>query len=198
MRSLLTNQPDLSVVGEASDGLEAIKLVETLKPDIVLMDVVMTNLNGIDAGQQIHQRGLKTRVIFLSMHANPAYVVRALQNGALGYVLKDADFHEILQAIHNAMEGKRYLSEAITNDVLELLLNLDAGKSEPPSTLTGREKEVLQLVAEGNTNNVIGEKLGISARTVEAHRASIMAKLHLTSQAALVRYAIQHGLIPLE
>jgi DNA-binding NarL/FixJ family response regulator len=193
MRSLLESQPGFEVIGEASDGEEALKLMETLSPDIAFMDVMMPNLNGIEVAKIARQRGLKTKLIFLSMHANSTYAVRALQSGALAYLLKDSDFSEILQAVQNVMEGRRYLSAAIADEVFETLLNSDVDKNDLPDALSTREREVLQLIAEGNT--VIAEKLSLSVRTVEAHRAHIMTKMRFHSQASLVRYALQQGLI---
>ena len=195
MRSLLESQPGFEVIGEACDGEQAIKLLESLSPDIAFMDVMMPNLNGIEVAKIARQRGLKTKLIFLSMHANPTYAVRALQSGALAYVLKDSDFSEILQAIQNVMKDRRYLSAAIADEVFEILLNADMGKNDLPDSLSTREREVLQLIAEGNANAVIAEKLTLSVRTVEAHRAHIMTKMRFNSQASLVRYAIQQGLI---
>jgi DNA-binding NarL/FixJ family response regulator len=156
---------------------------------------MMPSLNGIEAAKIARDRKSKTKLIFLSMHANATYVVRALQSGALAYVLKDSDFSEIMQAIHNALEGRRYLSSAIADEVFELLLNSDVEKAGSPNTLSPREREILQLIAEGNTNAVIAKKLSLSIRTVESHRAHVMAKLRFGSQSDLVRYAIQQGLV---
>ena len=195
MRSLLESHPGFEVIGEASDGEGALKLMEDLSPDIAFMDVMMPNLNGIEAAKIARQRGLKTKLIFLSMHANSTYAVRALQSGALAYVLKDSDFTEILQAIQNVMEGRRYLSAAIADEVFETLLHVNMNNNDTLDVLSTREREILQLIAEGNTNIVIAEKLTLSVRTVEAHRAHIMAKMRFNSQSDLVRYAIQQGLI---
>lgn len=195
LRSLLESHPGFEVVGEASDGNAAIQLIEELSPDIAFMDVMMPSLNGIEAAKIAQQRGLKTKLIFLSMHTNSTYVVRSLQSGAMGYLLKDSDFSEILQAIQNVMEGKRYLSSSIANEVLEVLINADSDKSESLDVLSIREREVLQNIAEGNSNAAIAQKLAISVRTVESHRAHIMTKMRFHSQADLVRYAIQLGLI---
>ncbi|MDO9303049.1 MAG: response regulator transcription factor [Anaerolineales bacterium] len=195
MRSLLESHPGFEVIGEASDGEEALKLMESLSPDIAFMDVMMPNLNGIEAAKIARQRGLKTKLIFLSMHANSTYAVRALQSGALAYLLKDSDFTEILQAIQNVMEGRRYLSAAIADEVFETLLHVNVDKNDTLEVLSMREREILQLIAEGNTNVVIAEKLTLSVRTVEAHRAHIMTKMRFNSQSDLVRYAIQQGLI---
>ena len=195
MRSLLESHPGFEVIGEARDGQEAIKLMEDLSPDIAFMDVMMPNMNGIEAAKLAQHRSLKTKLIFLSMHANATYAVRALQSGALAYVLKDSDFTEILQAIENVMEGRRYLGAAIADEVLDMLLNADVSKNDSLDILSPREREVLQLISEGNTNAAIAEKLTLSVRTVEAHRAHIMSKLRFNSQAELVRYAVQQGLI---
>jgi DNA-binding NarL/FixJ family response regulator len=197
MRSLLEAHAGFEVIGEANDGQEALDLMEELSPDIAFIDVMMPNLNGIEAAKIAQHRGLKTKLIFLSMHANSTYVVRALQSGAMGYVLKDSDFSEILQAVQNAMDGKRYLSKNIASEVLEILLNAEGDKKDPQNVLSVREREVLQHIAEGNTNAVVAEKLSLSVRTVEAHRAHIMAKMRFNSQADLVRYAIQQGLVAL-
>lgn len=195
MRALLDAQPDIEVIGEASDGLEALKLIDSLSPDIAILDVMMPNLNGIEVAKITRDRKSRTKLIFLSMHANATYMVRALQSGALAYVLKDSDFTEILQAIHNVLENKRYLSAAVADEVFEMLLNANVEKADSLDLLSPREREILQLIAEGNTNAVIAEKLSLSVRTIESHRAHIMAKLHFHSQADLVRYAIQQGLI---
>jgi DNA-binding NarL/FixJ family response regulator len=195
LNAMLQSQGDIQVIGEASDGMEALDLVTTLKPDVLLLDIMMPNLNGIEVVNRLKQQGSRTNCVILSMHANASYAVRALHNGALGYVIKDADFSEILEAIHNAHEGKRYLSKAIYDEVIEMLLEKEGTETGGFDSLSSREKEVLQLIAEGNTNNAIALKLGISVRTVEAHRARIMSKLHLNSQAELVRFAIQQGLI---
>ncbi len=195
LRTMLESRPDLKVIGEAADGLEVLEKAAELQPHVILMDIMMPNLNGIEAARQIRQRGLKTGIVFLSMHANASYAVRALHSGALGYVIKDADFSEILQAIYNAAEGKRYLSTEIADEVLELLLSNNGDKAGSLDILSPREREILQLIAEGNTNAAIAKKLTLSVRTVEAHRARIMAKLRLNSQAELVRFAIQQGLI---
>jgi DNA-binding NarL/FixJ family response regulator len=195
VRSLLEAQPGLKVIGEASDGLEALKLIETLSPDIAILDVMMPNMNGIETAKLVSQRALKTKIIFLTMHANATYAVRALQSGALAYLLKDADFDEILQAIETVMEGRRYLSAAITDEVFEMLLSAGTGIDHSLDALSPREREILQLIAEGNTNAAIAEKLTISVRTVESHRLNLMKKLRINSHADLVKFAIQQGLI---
>ena len=195
MRSLLEATPNYTVIGEAGNGPQALQMIEELSPDIAIMDVMMPELNGIEVSKIVQQKGLKTKLIFLSMHANITYVVRALQSGAKGYVLKDADFSEIQQAIQNAIEGKRYLSTAIASEVLDVFINADGDKKDGLEILSNREREILQHIAEGKSNAAIAEKLALSVRTVESHRAHIMAKMHFNSQADLVRCAIQQGLI---
>jgi two-component system, NarL family, response regulator NreC len=195
VRSLLEANPEFEVVGEASNGQEALRLIEKFQPDLAILDVIMPNLNGIETAKQVQQRSWKTRLIFLSMHASPTYAVRALHSGALGYVLKESDFSEMLQAIEHALQSKRYLSPLIADDVLEMLLRSDSEKNDSLDVLSSREREILQLIAEGNTNTAIAEKLIISVRTVEAHRAHIMSKLRLTSHADLVKFSIRQGLI---
>lgn len=195
MRALLEAQPGFEVVGEASTGQQALQLIQTLSPDVSILDVMMPDLNGIETAKMIHQRGIQTRIVFLSMHANAAYAVRALQSGALAYVLKDSDFSEIVGATHNALEDKRYRSTAIADEVFEMLLSVDGEKADTLEILSPREREILQLVAEGNTNSAIAEKLSLSIRTVESHRARVMSKLRFGSHSDLVRYAVQKGLI---
>ena len=195
MMAMLQSQEDIEVVGEAADGNEALKLAAELEPDVILLDVMMPNLNGIEVAHQMRQHGLRTHIVFLSMHANASYAVRALHNGALGYVIKDADFSEIILAVRNAYEGKRYLSAAIADEVIEMLLSGESENAGSLESLSPREREVLQLIAEGNTNTGIAGKLTLSVRTVEAHRARIMAKLRISSQAELVRFAVQQGLV---
>jgi len=198
IRSLLEARPGFSIIAEASDGNEALEIIEKEKPDIVLMDIMMPNLNGLDATKQASHSKYPTKIIILSMHANSTYAVRALKNGAAGYVLKDADQDEFVQAIQTVMEGYRYLSPAISSQVLDQLLNPEEDSGDPFNRLTVRERQVLQLIAEGHTNQIIAEKLFLSPRTVEVHRANLMHKVNIKSQAELVRLAIQKGLVSLD
>jgi len=196
IRNLLEQEDNLKVVGEAGDGLMAINLIEKTDPDLVLMDVMMPHLNGIDAASNIRKRSPKTKIIFLTMQDNAEYALRALKAGAMGYVLKHGDFSEILTAINMAIDGKRYVSSPISDEVLEMLLTAEEEvEKKINNQLTPREVEVLQLIAEGHTNRAIAKILTLSVRTVEVHRAKIMVKIKAHSQADLVRYAIQNGMV---
>jgi two-component system, NarL family, response regulator NreC len=198
-RALLEAQPDLSVVGEASDGREAIDLVERLKPHVLIVDLRMPGLNGLEVTRHVSQRVPRTRIIVLSMHANEAYVLEALRYGADAYVLKDSSAAELVRAVREVIAERYYLSPPLSQRAIEAYLQkAESATSDPYDTLTGREREVFQLAAEGNNNAEIAARLSISPRTAEAHRASIMRKLGLHTQADLIRYALRRGIIPLE
>lgn len=197
LSSLLAEHPGFEVVGEACDGHEALGLIETLAPDIAFMDVMMPNMNGLEAAKIVHDRDLLTKVIIVSMHSNPTYAIRALQNGAQAYLLKDAPFSEVVQAVEDVINGKRYLCSNLVEEVFEILLKAEESKVETLDALSPREREVLQFVAEGNTNLAIAARLSLSVRTVESHRLSLMKKLRLGSHTDLVRFAVNQGLIRL-
>ena len=198
-RALLEAQPDLSVVGEASDGREAIDLVDRLKPHVLIVDLRMPGLNGLEVTRRVSQRVPRTRIIVLSMHANEAYVLEALRYGADAYVLKDSSAAELVRAVREVIAERYYLSPPLSQRAIEAYLQkAESATSDPYETLTGREREVFQLAAEGNNNAEIAARLSISPRTAEAHRASIMRKLGLHTQADLIRYALRRGIIPLE
>lgn len=199
LRSLLESEEGLRVVGEAADGIEALSLVEKLHPDVLVMDLMMPNLNGLEATMQLSKRGLKTRIVILSMHSDDAYVIRALRNGAIGYVLKDSSAEDLVRAVREAVLGNRYLSSALSRRMLETFINnSDSDELDPYHILTDREREILQMVAEGASNAAIGDKLSISPRTVETHRANMMRKLDLHTQAEVIRYAIKHGILSID
>lgn len=199
LRKLLETEQGLQVVGEASDGLEAAQMVENLRPDILVVDVMMPGMNGLEVTRQVRKRSPKTRVIVLSMHADNGYVLEALRSGAKGYVLKESVVEELVQAIHQAIAGRRYLSHSLSERAIEGYVRQSESSSlEPLDLLTLREKEVLHLVAEGLSNSHIAQQLSISRRTVEMHRANLMRKLGLRSQAQLLRYALNQGTLPLE
>ncbi len=196
LRALLEAEGDLRIVGEAEDGLEAVELTKRLKPDVMVLDLVMPGLNGLEVARQCVQLTPKPRVVVLSMHADEAYVVQALTAGALGYVLKRSTGAELVHAIREALAGRRYLSAPLSDGLIEAYLRKVKGEEHDPyNTLTTREREVLQLAAEGHTNPEIAGRLVVSPRTVEMHRANMMQKLGLHSQADLVRYALRRGIL---
>lgn len=199
LRALLENEKDFYVVGEAEDGLEALQLAERETPDVMVVDLMMPGLNGLEVTRQIHQTNPDTSIIILSMHAKEAYVLEALKNGASGYVLKDARVNDLVQAVREVTSGRRYLSPPLTERAIEAYMRkLQTDELDIYETLTSREREMLQLAAEGKTNREIAELLSISPRTVEVHRASMMRKLNLKSQVDLVRYALKRGILPME
>jgi DNA-binding NarL/FixJ family response regulator len=197
LRALLESQPGFSVIGEATDGLEVSSLVERLKPDVLVVDLMMPGLSGFDVARRVVKRVPKTRVIILSMYSSEPHVVEALQSGAMAYVVKDASPEELANAIREVFAGRRYLSAPYSNELIDTYLKRPGGV-DPYDTLTPREREVLHLVAEGLTSGEIAGKLFISPRTAESHRANLMRKLGLRSRTDLVRFAFQRGIVPLE
>ncbi len=199
LRGLLEAEPDCSVVGEASDGLEAVDLVERLRPDVLVLDLMMPSLSGVEVLRVTRQRSPDTRVVVLSFHGSTAFVADALRNGAIGYVLKGCAEENLLRAIREAAARRRFLSPSVTNVALDAYVQqTKSGAQEPHETLTAREHEVLQMVAEGKTNAEIGKRLHISTRTVENHRTNLMHKLGLHNQSDLIRHALRHGLVSLD
>ena len=199
MQTLLEAEPDFSVVSATGDGLETVRLVERLQPDVLILDLMMPGLSGLEALRIIRQRSPRTRVVVLSMYGNNAFVATALMNGASGYVLKGCEEENLVRAVREAVVGRRYLSPPITERAIDAYIEqVRVGQLDPHETLTAREREVLQLAAEGNTGAEIAARLHISQRTVENHRANVMRKLGLKNQSELVRYAVRRGLIPLE
>jgi DNA-binding NarL/FixJ family response regulator len=199
LRSLLEKQPDIEVVAEAEDGRQAFELVRKLLPDIVVMDVSMPNLNGIEATRQIHREFPAVKVIALSMHSNRRFVGDMLKAGAAGYILKEGLFDELVQAIHAIENGDIYLSPRVTGVVVDDYVNrLSRTGDSLLATLTSREREVLQLVAEGKSTKQIASDLHVSIKTIEANRRQIMDKLDIHSIAELTKYAIREGLTTLE
>ncbi|MGB9611021.1 MAG: response regulator [Bryobacteraceae bacterium] len=191
-RRILEAQADFEIVGEASDGREAIALAEQLRPDIVVMDVAMPGLNGIEATRRIVESSPRTRVLALSMHRDSVYVREILRAGARGYLLKDAFDADLVAAVRAVARGEGYIAPAVADSVLS---DYRQHVSDPLDLLTAREREVLQLIAEGKTNKEIAALLNLSVYTVDAHRGRIMEKLNLHSAGELVRFAIRKGLI---
>ena len=200
LRALLQAEPGFQVVAEGATGLEAIQLVERFRPDILVIDLMMPEINGLEATWQIKQRNPETRIIVLSMHADEAYVLEALQNGASGYVLKDSSADDLVQAVHKALLGWRYLSPPFSEEGIEAYIqkSREALLDDPFETLTKREREVFLLITAGLSNATIAERLSISQRTVESHRANLMRKLKLKTRMDLIRFAIRRGMFLLE
>lgn len=211
LRALLNAMPGVVVVGESGDGAEVVELVLQLDPDVVLLDISLPNQTGLEIVAALTEKRARARVLILSMHDEEEYVLKALRSGASGYMLKSADLEELKLAIRSVRDGHRYLSTPLSNRAIDAYIvgtqeaaKVETPRAEPPPAeapreeqdgLTGRQREVLQLMAEGYGNSQIGHRLGISPRTAELHRAHVMRKLKLHSQTDVVLYAIQRGLI---
>ena len=197
LRSLLDGEAGIEVIGEAEDGREAVEKVGQLLPDVVLMDITMPSLNGLEATRQIKKRFPEVKVVILTMHANEEYIFQILRAGASGYLVKQAAPTELLSAIQAAYQGESFLSPSISRKVIEEYIQQAEATAEKDSydQLTDREREVLQLIAEGHPNREIADLLHISVKTVETHRANLMDKLDVHSTAELTQYAIRKGVI---
>jgi len=200
IKALLSDEKDLEIVGEADNGREALALVEKLHPDVVLMDISMPGLNGVEATHQICQRYDDVKVVILSMYASEEYVFQVLRAGASGYVLKQSDSSEVLTAIRAALAGGSFLSPPISRAVIDDYIHRAEvrGQGDDLDPLTSREREVLQLLAEGFSNKEIAQQLNISVKTVESHRSNMMSKLGVSNKTELVKYAIRKGWARLE
>src|SRR5918996_4837125 len=197
LRKVLEDRPEWEVVAEAGDGREAVRLAEIHKPDVAILDVAMPLLNGIETTRQISRKSPTTRVLVLSMHADDAYVVQILQAGATGYLLKDSADVDLIQAVTAAARGKSFFSPAIARVMLDDYVRqlAEKGVTDRYESLSAREREIFQLIAEGKANKDIAALLSISTSTVETHRARIMEKLDLHSAAEIVLYAVRRGVI---
>lgn len=197
VRALLEQEADLDVIGEAGNGLDAIEMVNKLKPDLVVLDLMMPGIHGLEVARRIIQEHAGIHVIVLSMHNDEGYVLAALRHGVSGYVLKETTEEQIVEAIRKVSQGERYLSPPISERAIEAYIQRarEGQVSDPYETLTNREREVMQLSAQGLSNPEIATQLFISPRTVETHRANLMHKLGLASQTDLIRFALKRGLI---
>ncbi|MDX6713158.1 MAG: hypothetical protein QOH96_4174 [Blastocatellia bacterium] len=199
LRVLLTTESDFKVIGEADDGREALELVKRLSPDVLVLDLMMPGLNGLEVARQLNKQASKVGVVVLSMHDDEGFVLEALANGVSAYVLKDSNSSDLVQAVREVAAGRRYLSPPLSDRAIETYQQMaKIGTTDSHETLTTREREVLQLSAEGHTNSEIATRLGISTRTAETHRSHLMHKLALHTQSDLIRYALRRGVIPLE
>ncbi|MBP6971635.1 MAG: response regulator transcription factor [Syntrophorhabdus sp.] len=199
LRSLLEKQDDMEVIAEADNGLTTVNLVQKLHPDVVIMDIGMPEMNGIDATTKITTEFKGVQVIALSMHSDRRFVMQMLKAGATGYLLKDSAFEELVTAIHTVMRRQHYLSQKITDVIVEeYLQNLPKNETNVFTVLTPREREVLQLIAEGKSTKQIASVLNVSVKTIETHRQQIMDKLNTHSVAELTKYAIREGITSLE
>jgi len=198
LRSLLENNSAFKVIGQASDGLSAVRLAAEIAPDLVIMDISLPGLNGIDATRRILEANPRTKVIALSMHKDGRYIAEALKSGASGYLLKESAFDELTAAIRTVMKGRAYLSASITDLVIkDYIRHLERTASGVFAILTPREREVLQSLSEGLSTKEIAARLGVSVKTVETYRAQIMEKLDIHSVAELTKYAIREGITSL-
>jgi DNA-binding NarL/FixJ family response regulator len=193
VRSILLRHDDIEIVGETSDGAEALRLIQEQQPDVVLMDIMMPAMNGLEATARVSAEFPKVRVLILSMHANEEYVLGALRAGAAGYLVKDTSVTELVNAIVSVARGETYLSPSVLQAVTDYVRRTGRQPSEEP--LTARQREVLKFIAEGKSTKQIAQTLGISVKTVETHRTSLMKELDLHDVASVVRFAIRAGVI---
>jgi DNA-binding NarL/FixJ family response regulator len=198
LRALLLHSPDFAVVGEAADGHEALRLIEELDPDIALMDISMPHLNGLEATARVTKKYPRTRVMILSMHADEEYVRRALASGAAAYLLKNASEGELELGVRAVVRGDSWLSPGISRPVLAAYASREDGSRGPFERLTPRQREVLQLIAEGHSTKEIASHLVLSVKTVETHRVQLMKRLMVRDVTGLVRYAIRVGIVQAE
>lgn len=196
LRCLIEREADLQVVGEAADGLEVLPLAERLQPDVLITPVAMPGLYGLEVARRVRELAPRTGIVILTRYLNEWYVTEALRSGALAYVVRQSDAADLMRAIRMVSRGRRYLGPPLSEDLVEVWLARAARVRDPYEMLTGREREILQLVAEGYSSTGIARRLAISARTAEAHRANAMRKLRLRNQAALIRYALSRGVLP--
>lgn len=197
VRLMLEREADLTVVGEASDGREAVSLAKSLKPEVVVMDIGMHNLNGIEAARQMTQENAELAIVMVSMHSDETYVLRALKAGARGYLLKDSAEADLIKAVHAVAGGKSFFSPAVSRLLLDDYVRKlkRTGTEDAYDLLTPREREILQLIAEGKSNKDVANLLDLSVYTVESHRSNLMEKLNIKGLPELILYAVRRGII---
>ena len=195
LRSLLERRPDVQVVGETGDGREALDLIDRLRPDVAVLDITMPGLSGLEVAARAKKASPATRIVMLSMHAGEAYVSQALRAGVAGYLLKESAAAELATALTAVTRGETYLSPAISKHVVDGFLHGSRGEADPLAGLSPRQREILQLIAEGKSNKEIAATLGLSVKTVEAHRAQLMERLGIHDVPGLVKIAIRAGLL---
>jgi two-component system, NarL family, response regulator NreC len=199
LRHLLEAESDVTVVGEANNGLQAVQLTEKFRPNVLILDIMMPDLNGLEVLRQVKERVPGTYCIVLSMQSADVYVVEALKAGAIGYVLKETGPSELVNAVQQVIRGERYLSPRLSERLIDVLIQTtEKMTADPYQTLTTREREVLQMAAEGLSTSEIAKRLSISPRTAELHRGRMMNKLRLHNQTELIRYALKRGILPMD
>jgi two-component system, NarL family, response regulator NreC len=199
LRNLLEAESDVMIVGEANNGLQAVQLTEKFRPNVLILDIMMPDLNGLEVLRQVKERVPGTCCIVLSMQSADVYVVEALKAGAIGYVLKETGPSELVNAVQQVIRGERYLSPRLSERLIDVLIQTtEKMTADPYQTLTTREREVLQMAAEGLSTSEIAKRLSISPRTAELHRGRMMNKLRLHNQTDLIRYALKRGILPME
>lgn len=199
LKALLDAEKDLKVIGEAANGVQALEICEKLHPNILILDISMPGLGGLEVTKQLKEHSPQTRILILSMHADETYVMESLRNGADGYILKDETASVLINAVRDVFAGKRYLSPSLSQKMIEAIIDrADSVSKDSLDELTKREKQVLTLAAQGNTNAQIAHILNVAQRTAETHRANLMRKLQLRNQSELIRYALKRKLVSIE
>lgn len=196
LKALLSAEPDFNIIGEAGDGIDTVELVSKLQPDILVLDLMMPGMNGLEVTRRLTKKNPDVGIIILSMHSNEAYVLEALRSGARAYVLKESPPEELILGIREVVAGHQYLSSPLSEKSIDSYTQkVEFSENEPFSSLTAREREILFLIAQGRSNSEIADELGISARTVETHRTNLMHKLGLHNHAQLMQFAIRKGIM---
>jgi two-component system response regulator NreC len=197
LKALLSSEADFNIIGEAGDGLEAVRIVEEFQPDVLILDLMMAGINGLEVTRQLNKKCPDTGIVILSMHSNEAYVLEALRSGAKAFVLKESPPEELIGAVRSVAGGKRFLSAPLSERAIEAYTQKTEVKaSDPIDQLTTREREILQLTVQGYSNADVASRLYISPRTVETHRTNMMRKLDIHNHSQLIQFAIQHAIIP--